>query len=88
MSKSKHTPGPWKIYYRRGRIQSIVGNDTYASLLSPLTEPNARLIAAAPDLLEALKETMFIVSRKSTEKERELVFKKSMEAIAKADGEK
>jgi len=61
---SKHTPGPWKaipcpspmdksafgvaaVEPMRGRIDSS---------LQGMTEANARLIAAAPDLLEACKQ--------------------------------
>lgn len=64
---SKHTPGPWNIATEPSgvRARHIVA-DTYTTVCSFLTsvknmcEPeeinaNARLIAAAPDLLEAVK---------------------------------
>ncbi|MDW9880509.1 hypothetical protein GOA90_25320 [Sinorhizobium meliloti] len=61
---SKHTPGPWRAElspYRR--TLSVVSETTWicGELLNPSTMPegeawaNARLIAAAPDLLAALK---------------------------------
>ena len=69
MSESKHTPGPWEIL-KDGR--SIFGKGPVATLVCmvhlpprPLNEKdqwemqfpaNARLIAAAPELLEAVKD--------------------------------
>ena len=59
MIKAKHTPGPWKIDYGYNRIINFIGPcvpDQYAgSSWLQVTEANARLIAAAPDLLDALK---------------------------------
>lgn len=59
MSTVKHTQGPWRssisknnrlqISGDNGRQVCIVWRDEYS-------EANARLIAAAPELLEALKE--------------------------------
>ncbi|HCF2412865.1 TPA: hypothetical protein NIA64_003513 [Pseudomonas aeruginosa] len=66
MSKHKHTPGPWMIErYADGLIQ-IVGNvrvvsddeeyvTTVVEALNPDDEADAHLIAAAPELLEALQ---------------------------------
>ncbi|MDI3856369.1 hypothetical protein QK383_10405 [Pseudomonas aeruginosa] len=62
----KHTPGPWEIErYSDGLIQ-IVGNiravseheEHVTNVVEAVTmgdEANARLIAAAPELLEALQ---------------------------------
>ena len=56
---SKHTPGPW-VY--DGCWQDIVSCDgriiAFASLDGEQSEYDARLIAAAPDLLEALEEAL------------------------------
>jgi hypothetical protein len=63
---SKHTPGPWytagtfrKVYVvaKEGEREVIVANSEYACTSSNLdeAEANARLIAAAPDLLEVLE---------------------------------
>jgi hypothetical protein len=64
----KHTPGPWKIFYptvgdcgfgidTADEKNSIVVMDTEAGIYSAETREedlaNAKLIAAAPDLLEA-----------------------------------
>lgn len=61
MSQAKHTPGPWRVGpVDDTRVEDASGNevaqidgdynqpDTW-----PVMEANARLIAAAPDLLEA-----------------------------------
>jgi len=66
--KTKHTPGPWSITERK---QEIRGNAwrLVLEIDGPYTEPvtnlygaesraNARLIAAAPEMLEALEEIM------------------------------
>ena len=59
---SKHTPGPWKInadcpMAEHGRI-SIETDDYYIALLDAGARQaaNARLIAAAPELLEFAEE--------------------------------
>jgi hypothetical protein len=71
---TKHTPGPWTVIYapdtgftiwhdprlhgdkRRGAV--IIAADLRAG---PETEANARLIAAAPDMLAALREMVGFV---------------------------
>lgn len=47
---SEFTPGPWDYDAEDFEIYAL---ETFETL--ELTEPNARLMAAAPDLLEALK---------------------------------
>jgi hypothetical protein len=56
---SNHTPGPW-IYSginNEGKISSTMFSRENGELVGTITtaEANARLIAAAPDLLEALE---------------------------------
>lgn len=55
---SKHTPGPWRTTRFTGnKSWTIQRSDTHEALASVRTgEANARLIAAAPEMLEALKE--------------------------------
>lgn len=64
MSTSKHTPGPWEIFAiasEAGVIYCIHAGNTDIALI-PLAwsgdGSNARLIAAAPELLEALREAV------------------------------
>ena len=61
----KHTPGPWQTTHLREGINHInrfrIGTGEFGVIAvtacdhSEQAEPNARLIAAAPELLEALK---------------------------------
>ena len=59
MNKPTHTPGPWEIERGYSTIIKSIGPcvpDEYAgSAWLEVSEADARLIAAAPDLLEALK---------------------------------
>lgn len=59
MSEPKFTPGPWKISeYRNGHSMIIEGSDEWdvAEVGYPNRDPNAHLIAAAPDLYKALEQ--------------------------------
>ncbi|TLX12106.1 hypothetical protein [Rhizobium sp. MHM7A] len=69
MTESKHTPGPWHVDPKSPEESffedvNVLRHDGLAiavcvhngDILPPEPEANARLIAAAPDLLEALKE--------------------------------
>lgn len=89
-----HTPGPWRLHLvddttiidKSGRfVASVCGGDE--DLVDqdynnpdewPILEANARLIASAPDLLEALKH-----ARNQMQHPDQLID----EAIAKATGE-
>lgn len=100
----KHTPGPWELFETtnhegdetisiRGNgefiatmdVQSIKG-EPYA--LPPNSAANARLIAAAPDLLEALKDIAETASYcDSWESFPEDQLNRAFAAISKAEGE-
>ena len=59
MTAAKHTPGPWTIREPNGAGHGVsipeIGAWFGAMAWAPETMANARLCAAAPDLLEALK---------------------------------
>ena len=65
MENSKHTPGPWEVDYEGPcRLAIIAPNDVDGAMVAftnlqnvdgDMDEANARLIAAAPDLLKAIK---------------------------------
>ncbi|KKL77401.1 hypothetical protein LCGC14_2035220 [marine sediment metagenome] len=59
--QSKFTPGPWRLCYD-GQIDGADGNfvcsfrwSSYKDFNDPENKATARLIAAAPELLEALR---------------------------------
>ncbi len=62
MSEQKHTPGPWVSAPQRTNTLIVAANGTRVAESYGVTdeEPraNARLIAAAPELLAALKEIL------------------------------
>jgi hypothetical protein len=58
--RTTHTPGPWKIAMCDDGSGEVVPEVGFGICVMNLTvaervEPNARLIAAAPEMLEALK---------------------------------
>lgn len=66
-SKAAHTPGPWTVE-RLGEGHQIVQKTGYViCAISPIISlrkdhpANARLIAAAPEMLEALKQLNIII---------------------------
>ena len=57
--KVLHTPGPWRIRWEDHNWVQVICDDHVpiadCTRLSATNEANARLMAAAPDLLEALE---------------------------------
>ena len=52
---SQHTPGPWKIVrISGGHVKYVSGVDDYPICYGDMDYANADLIAAAPDMFEAL----------------------------------
>jgi len=58
---STHTPGPWKARIRR-QGSHVTGPDGF-SVAHVGTDANARLIAAAPDLLEACRLACLVMAK-------------------------
>lgn len=65
-----HTKGPWKVgSWFNGRLAIIVADISDYSIVAELTgakknyEENANLIAAAPDLLEALENANELITQ-------------------------
>ena len=95
---TKHTPGPWKIFEgwgadkRRPVIVDAIPDDEgkfvgncicYAASTNPDIEANARLIAAAPDLLDHLKHMVRLVETELKE-DGGHILQGAKDAIAKA----
>lgn len=92
-----HTPGPWTVKPEKlfngqhvaGRSAEVVSGDcTIAKVVrfgqkpcDPISEANARLISAAPDMLAALEAVVRVADRKTVE------FDAARAAISKAKGE-
>ena len=91
---AQHSPGPWRISYERGTTQirtadneSIMCDETYYPWV-PEKEADWHLIAAAPDLLEALDNLWAWVKNWDAEFMDDPEFDRSIyeAAIAKAKG--
>jgi len=82
MIEIKHTPGPWKTD-QFGDIETEGGIAIATTeLLTVRDMANARLIAAAPELLEALYD----VDATATDAYDPVMLAKVQAAIAKAEG--
>jgi len=63
MGQTKHTPGPWRVedvFFIFGPDQHQTADSRTWSRTPEEDEANARLIAAAPELLEALQEALVL----------------------------
>ena len=87
MSAAKHTPGPWKAFstWVDGADGSTVAETGLPTTPTRLAAANAELIAAAPDLLAALRGMLDVQSSRDPFKEREAE-RAALAAIAKAEG--
>jgi hypothetical protein len=92
-----HTPGPWTVFNGHIHAGGFEYLPTHRSgAPDTVWEANARLIAAAPDLLEAARyganfATMYLVNLHSPEAMKQLAEQtreKISAAIAKAEGGK
>lgn len=96
---SGHTPGPWEVlgseydgtlYVMPAGVSAGRGGNRTVAVIPEWTEnrdANARLIDAAPELLEALKE-VFVIGEKLVDDVYGYEFRQMAKAaIAKATGE-
>lgn len=89
MKTIQFVPGRWAVVTDEPDCVSTAGKTTLAALnddefIDCNTEANARLIAAAPDLLEALE--MLVKWEKTGNPTSDLCFYRARAAIAKANG--
>lgn len=101
MTNAMHTPGPWvtsRVHAGEGYVhsvrQNIAGQPTIAMVWddndNPIaSSPDARLIAAAPDLLAALEKCLPIINayRRIALGDGDIAASNARAAIAKAKGE-
>ena len=91
MNPAKHTPGPWRTEPAPHRSHWILGSVPVALTVEP-SEANARLIAAAPDLLAALRDMIDRYARAMKDSgvshypEAMVEIRSARAAIAKATG--
>ncbi len=94
MKKQQHTPGPWRVtydgtaYFVQEHLKiEVLSVDEHGNPCkwSKEREGNARLIAAAPELLEALELLVDNPYREGTESDERLR-RIARAAIAKATG--
>lgn len=99
MLKEKHTQGPWEVMISGKHVfvnsddECVCITHNNDSLPPEKAIANARLIAAAPELLEACKDMVELLSRfineTSGDNRGTIVFLKVIrDAIAKAEGDK
>jgi len=88
--ETKHTPGPWEVVINGFNYEAVISSDgsylTYSAgeqKPSPEREANARLISAAPDLLEALNSVLAGTGWRHIEPD---ALKAALAAINKATG--
>ena len=60
MNTANHTPGPWRVHTEGDKVGILTGSNTehLATCYGFRKASNARLVAAAPDLLAALNEML------------------------------
>lgn len=89
--KGRHTPGPWRLGRAMGMEHVVMDeNDSpVCEMLSPYRgredyrDANARLIAAAPDLLAAL---MYMLANAEADGWSDMMLADTRAAISKATG--
>lgn len=91
---NKHTPGPWDWSddrrgnkWGRDELRPAVIYATRESQLA-VSDEDARLIAAAPDLLEALQGLLKGIFDGPDEANAAMLIAKARDAVNKATGEK
>lgn len=89
MTEPKFTPAPWSVSFYTGAIESgekVVATVNY-SISEGNPDINANLIAAAPELYEALKDLLFVADVPIFRAAHPESLQKARAAIAKARGE-
>lgn len=93
MSTAQHTPGPWQVEARKGETWVCRSDSAVLARLGAAKEirANARLIAAAPELLEAVRALMSDIEQGADPSDKQCQrvsgsWGKALAAIARATG--
>ncbi len=90
-----HTPGPWRVVPSgRSEVFDVLASDVNLHVCRcdtdmqgiPWPEANARLIAAAPDALDALRDLLRVIATDELIPESVSYMQHARAAIAKAEG--
>ena len=94
MDNTKHTPGPWTFNEKTDCIQSEHPDHRFSLIAKVATgedireeHANARLIAAAPEMYEALKNALNTIRALTEDYDTRQSFIKGQELIARVEGE-
>ena len=66
-----HTPGPWHEYQSEKVTHKFIASKCGESIAKHVPNVNARLIAAAPELLEQLLSTLIMEGHSGADLERD-----------------
>lgn len=88
MSENKHTPGPWLPQGGRCRIEASIWTADGRCVAQMVRSEDAPLIAAAPDLLAALRKMRDWLALQSPDRDRgaQPMHSLACRTIAKAEG--
>ncbi len=85
-TKEKHTPGPWHTYLSHKDINRHIACKDGNSIAKEVHHANARLIAAAPELLEQCKHLEKVIRCRLPEMDADIELAKLREVLAKVEG--
>ena len=82
---AEHTPGPWEYWSTRSKRIWVIAQQTTGPVIceTRTSEADARLIAAAPELLSALQA---LIDLPVDSEDGGIVFNAALAAITKATG--
>jgi len=93
MTTTQHTAGPWRVFDAFTNPEIVTDRPTACETESLVqfkgqknAKANARLMAAAPELLDALEELHFVTDSKTSGRSLEDARELAAKAIAKAKG--
>lgn len=82
-----YTPGPWEVSHTGKAVIKVLNERKVQPICTVTNEANARLIAAAPELLEALEYICFNQGKCECHRGYACSYCKAKKAIVKAKGE-